>query len=129
MQEGRGWRLAVDPSRSPFPVLIGGEGWGVELRAPEAEALRCGVERLLAQFRAVEEMLMAEEAIELELELALEAGSLWLALEGDRRAWGLRFVLTPGPGQRGVEGGWSTAAAPAFVAALALASPFSDRPA
>ncbi len=128
VREGEGWRLAVDPSRRPFPVLIGGAGWAAELSATEARALGRGVATLMAQHRQLLATLMAEEAIELELELELEPGSLWLALAGDRRHWSLRFVLAPAGERRGLEGGWSGDASAAFAAALELASPFADGP-
>jgi hypothetical protein len=118
VQEGEGWRLAVDPSRQPFPVLIGGHGWAAELQTQEAQRLQHGIARLVEQHRQLVATLLEEEAIELELELGLADGCLWLALEGDRRRWRLRFVLTPGPGQRGVEGAWSSGASAAFAAAL-----------
>ena len=41
------------------------------------------------------------------------------ALEGDRRDWQVRFVLTPEGPQRGLEGGWDASASQAFAAALA----------
>ncbi len=129
VQEGEGWRLAVDPSRRPFPMLIGGAGWAGELNAVEARALARGVATLVGQQRQLVATLMAEEAIELELELDLEPGSLWLALAGDRRQWSLRFVLAAAGGQRGLEGSWSVDASAAFAAALELASPFADGPA
>jgi hypothetical protein len=103
-------------------VLIGGEGWAAELSSEEAAALRHGVGRLLEQHRALVNGLMAEEAISLELEQELSPGALWLALEGDRHRWALRFVLTPGPPRRGLEGSWSEAASAPFAAAL-LAGP------
>jgi hypothetical protein len=138
--EGQGWRLAVDPSRRPFSVLVGGSGWAAELTVAEARALGEGVGRLLAQHRALVETLMAEEAIELELELELTSGegALWLALEGDRQRWSLRFLLTPAAGGRGLEGSWPPEAAAVFAAALeplvaavdgegvAPTSPFAD---
>ena len=127
VQEGEGWRLAVDPSRRPFPVLIGGSGWAAELSAPEGEALRRGVARLVGQHRQLVDTLMAEEAIALELEMELAGGGLWLGLEGDRQAWSLRFVLTPAAGQRGRVGAWSAGASAAIAAALELASSFADR--
>lgn len=108
----------MDPARLPYCVLIGGSGWAAEFTAEEAAVLRHGVERLLEQHRALADGLMAEEAIALELELELSPGALWLALEGDRRSWALRFVLTPGPTRRGLEGSWSEAASAAFVPAL-----------
>ncbi len=128
VQEGEGWRLAVDPSRRPFPMLIGGAGWAAEISVGEARALSRGVATLVGQHRQLGGTLMAEEAIELELELELEPGSLWLTLAGDRRQWSLRFVLTPAGERRGLEGGWSVDASAAFAAALELASPFADGP-
>ena len=35
LQEGPGWRLARDPSRGEFSILVGGEGWAFELTEPE----------------------------------------------------------------------------------------------
>lgn len=126
IQEGSGWRLALDPARDPFGALIGGERWAVELQARELRALRHGVLRLLAQHRQLRSSLMAEEQIELELDLPLlgpaapgaAAGSLFVALLGDRHRWSLRFVLTPAPGGRAVEGAWSPEASVALAAAL-----------
>ena len=113
-REGEGWRLAWDAGRQPFSVLIGGEGWAVELSSAEAEALRDAVADLAAQHAALVEQLMAEEAIELEL----ERDGWWLAIEGDRSSWSLQVVLSPTPGQRALEGSWSAAAARPFSLAL-----------
>ncbi|MFL0731274.1 MAG: DUF1818 family protein, partial [Prochlorococcus sp.] len=38
-KEGAGWRLARDPARTAFPVLIGGESWAVELTQAEWKLL------------------------------------------------------------------------------------------
>jgi hypothetical protein len=127
VQEGEGWRLAVDPSRWPFPVLIGGSGWAAELSAQEGEALCRGVARLVNQHRQLADTLLVEEAIDLDLEIELAGGCLWLGLEGDRQRWCLRFVLTPAAGQRGLEGAWSAGASAAIAAALELVSSFADR--
>ncbi|MBM5788370.1 MAG: DUF1818 family protein [Cyanobacteria bacterium M_DeepCast_200m_mx_001] len=113
-KEGEGWRLAWDGDRQPFSVLVGGDGWAVELTAAEAEGLRQAVADLVAQHGALVDQLMAEEAIALEL----ERGPWWLELEGDRSRWSLRMLYGPGPGQRGLEGHWGPAAAPAFSQAL-----------
>jgi hypothetical protein len=113
-REGEGWRLAWDGNRQPFSVLIGGEGWAVELTAVEAEGLRQAVADLVAQHGALQDQLMAEEAIALELERA----PWWLALEGDRQQWSLRMLYTPGAGERSLEGHWGPGAAPAFSQAL-----------
>ena len=111
---GEGWRLAWDGSLQPFSVLIGGAGWAVELSLAEAEALRDALADLVAQHQGLVEQLMAEEAIELEL----ERGAWWLCLDGDRASWSLRVLLTPEPGQRAFEGSWEPAAARAFNQAL-----------
>jgi hypothetical protein len=78
---------------------------------------------LQEQHRALVDTLMAEEAIELAMELACEGGDLWLSLEGDRNRWCLRFVLTPAPGRRGVEGSWGGEASVALAAALQTCMP------
>ena len=119
--EGEGWRLVIDPARHPFAVLIGGQGWAAELTRDEVLVLGRAVARLCHQHAELVAQLMLEESLELELELPLlagEPGSLWMALEGDRRDWALRFVLSPGPGGRAFEGAWSAAASGPFVAAL-----------
>ena len=122
--EGQGWRLVVDPSRSPYTALIGGEGWACELTAAELLALQRASGRLTEQHGALADTLMAEEAIDIELELPIGepradgGGSLWLGLRGDRSGWSLQLVLTPEPGSRGIEGGWNPAASAAFAAAL-----------
>lgn len=122
--EGQGWRLVVDPNRAPFIALIGGDGWASELTGEELGALRLAAGRLIAQHRAMADVLMAEEAVAMEVELPIgdpeagDAGSLWLGLDGDRHHWTLQLVLTPGPGVRGIEGGWDAAASEAFSAAL-----------
>jgi hypothetical protein len=131
VQEGEGWRLALDPARQTFPVLVGGAGWAAELSLAEAQALRSGVLRLRDQHRSLEPLLMPEEQVSLELELELNpdpspdlasarAGNLWLGLDGDRSRWALRFVLSPGGDRRGLEGEWAAAASAAISAALEL---------
>jgi len=113
-REGPGWRLAWDPAREPFPVLIGGEWWAVELSNAEASALRAAVVDVLHQHTALVDQLMAEESLSLEL----EREPWWVAIDGDRVSWGLRVVLTPAPGQRACEGGWPAPASQGFAAAL-----------
>lgn len=114
VHEGPGWRLCLDPGRGSFPVLLGGEGWAVELRADEAQALAEGCCRLADELAALADRLMPEEEVSLEL----ERGPLWLELEGRPQAWRLRFVLTPGAAARGVEAGWGEVASQSVVAAL-----------
>lgn len=114
VQEGEGWRWLVDPARHPFSVLVGGQGWAVELTADEARELQQGLVRLAREHRGLADQLMGEEAISLEL----ERGPLWMALDGDRDSWTLRFVLTPAAASRAVEGSWAAGASAALVAAL-----------
>jgi len=114
VQEGEGWRWLVNQARQPFSVLLGGPGWGVELTAAEAGELQRGLLDLVLEHRALAAQLMPQEAITLEL----ERGPLWLALEGNRDAWELRFVLTPAGGSRAVEGSWPPSASLALAEAL-----------
>ena len=120
--QGDGWRLVVDLARHPYIALIGGSDWAVELTRDELDILWRATRRLRLQHAALSDQLMAEESLELDLELPLlKAGpgaSFWMALEGDRQHWSLRFVLSPGAGARAVEGGWSVAASAPFAAAL-----------
>ncbi|MFQ6538364.1 MULTISPECIES: DUF1818 family protein [Aphanothece] len=118
VQEGPGWRLVVDPQRQPFPVLIGGEAWAAEWTASEAITLRRGLLQLLDQLKQLADQLMPEESITLEAELPCPPGDLWMELEGRPSAWQLRFVLTPGPTRRALEGAWGLDASWAMVAAL-----------
>jgi len=113
-REGEGWRIAWDGDRQPFGVLIGGEGWAIELSCNEAESLRHALADLVAQHAALVDQLMAEEAISLEL----ERDPWWLTIEGDRQRWDLQVVLTPASGQRAFEGRWPHPASLAFSRAL-----------
>ncbi len=112
--EGEGWRLGFDPRRQPFSVLIGGEGWAVELTGAEAAGLRLALGCLVSQHGDLAGQLMAEETIELEL----ESGPWWLLLAGDRHSWRLRIVLTPASGQRALEVSWGLGASAALALAL-----------
>jgi hypothetical protein len=118
VREGEGWRLAFNPLRQPFPVLVGGRHWAAELSLAEAQVFQGAVARLVQQHADLVDQLMAEESLSLELETPLAGGRLWLTLEGDRTQWSLGFVLTPEPGVRGLEGHWEAGATAAFAAAL-----------
>ena len=118
--EGEGWRLAFNPLRADFPVLVGGRHWAAELSLAEAQVFQGAVANLVQQQAGLVDQLMAEEALSLELETPLAGGQghLWLTLEGDRSQWSLGFVLTPEPGLRGLEGHWEAGATAALTAAL-----------
>ena len=116
-REGEGWRLAWDGQRHPFPLLIGGRDWASELTAAEGLALLKAMKALREQHGILSSSLMEEEAICLEFQGGTEepGSDLWVTLEGDRQNWTLRFVLQPGPGKRGLEGGWSREATAGFL--------------
>ena len=118
VEDGLGWRLVVDPARHPFPVLVGGASWAVELTAAEAQGLASGISALLDQHHRLATQLMAEE----DLELDWERDHLWVGLTLHQGHWSLRFVLEAGAGQRSVEGGWDQTASPALAQALQAAS-------
>ena len=105
--------MARDPSRGVHLVLIGGEGWAFELTEDEWAALADLVLTLERQHRALVDQLMAEEAIELEL----DRGLWWGCLQGDRGSGSRSVVVTPDAG-RGVEGHWPAPASAAMVAAM-----------
>lgn len=134
INEGKGWRLRIDPQRRPYAALIGGDLWAVELRPWELATLQRAVAHLEAQYLQLQPTLMAEEELDLELDLELEpeapaasdpagrpdrAGCLHVALTAAAGGWALRFVLTPADGARAVEGGWCADASPPLAAALA----------
>ena len=114
-QEGSGWRLARDPQRCPFSVLIGGDTWAVELTEDEAGALASLISDLVDNHAALQGQLMAEEEITLEL----DRNPWWGCLEGDCHAWSLRLILSSAnSGSRGVEVFWPAPAAAAAAATL-----------
>jgi len=116
-QEGPGWRLALDFTRSDFSVLIGGEGWAFELTEKEWQGLVTLLSELIRQHHSLQDQLMAEEAIELEM----ERQGWWGCLVGDRQSWSLQVVLQGSQGCRGVEGHWPAPAAQAFTSAMRTA--------
>ena len=113
--EGPGWRLARDSSRDNFPVLIGGEGWALELTEQEWQALILLVNDLLNEYKKLESQLMPDESISLEL----ERESWWGCLDGDKNSWSLQFVFQQSHNQiRGFEACWPDPASKAITAAM-----------
>ena len=88
-EEGPGWRLARDPSRGRFPVMIAGESWAIELTEDEWNSLIPLIKDLIDQHQQLENQLMPEEGLELEL----ERQGWWCCLEGDRNSWTLKLIL------------------------------------
>ncbi len=87
--EGTGWRLARDSSRVNFPIMIGGEGWALELTEQEWQTLIPLINDLLSEHKNLESGLMLEESISLEL----ERQPWWGCLDGDRNSWSLQLIL------------------------------------
>ncbi len=114
-EEGQGWRLARDPSRKNFPILIGGEGWALELTKDEWRSLVLLINDLLAQLQQLESQLMKEELISLEMERL----PWWACVDGDRLAWSLKLIFQDHENRsRGFEVFWPIPSAQAFVAAM-----------
>lgn len=114
-REGPGWRLAVDPERVHYPVLIGGDQWAFELTRNEWREFVSLIASLVEQHAELVGQLMAEETIRLELERL----PWWGCLEGQRDRWELQVLLQgEALGERGVEGHWSAPAAQAMAAAV-----------
>ncbi len=113
--EGPGWLLIRDSSRENFSVMIGGDGWAIELTEQEWSELVQLVFDLEAQHRYLKNQLMPQEAISVELERL----SWWGCLEGDRCSWSLRLILQGDHAQmRGAELFWPIPAAQAITTAM-----------
>ena len=114
--EGPGWRLARNPSRDHFTVVIGGEGWALELNEYEWTSLVSLVEDLLDQHHKLESQLMPEEMICLEIERL----PWWGCLEGDKETWSLQLILEGNDvsSLRGFEVYWPAPAAQSITCAM-----------
>ena len=116
-KEGPGWRLAKDPLRKYFPVLIGGEDWAIELTEVEAKSLVELIQELTAQHQQLEDQLMPQEALCLEM----ERQQWWGCLDGDRESWSLRLILHgDGECDRGAEMHWPIPAAQQVTYAMRM---------
>ena len=102
-KEGSGWRLAKDSSRGKFSVLIGGDGWAIELTKKEWESLFLLVTELVDQYKDQQNRLLEEEEIILEMERSY----WWAGLEGNKSKWSLKLILKgDGEKKRGAEMYW-----------------------
>ncbi len=97
-KEGSGWRLAWDPSRKIYSILIGGNDWAIELTDKEWESLFFILKDLIKEYKKVKDQLMEEESIQLDI----ERNSWWIRLDGDKNSWSLKFILQ-GDASRGAE--------------------------
>ena len=113
--EGPGWRLAKDTSRDFYTVMMGGEGWAIELTYEEWTSLRSLIEDLLNQHKKLENQLMPEESICIEL----EKSPWWGCLDGDRNSWSLQLVFENNNSyDRGFEAYWPIPAAQSMAVAM-----------
>jgi hypothetical protein len=116
LRTGRGWRLGYRP-QSPYPAMVGGEDWALELTAEELADF-C---RLLNQLANA----MAQMKLELmpEEKIACEADSnlLWLGVSGYPDRYDLRLILQTG---RQAEGNWSAGTVEPLLAAARQIFPF-----
>ena len=113
--EGPGWRLARDSSRKSFPVIIGGNGWAVELTENEWILLNPLIDELVKQHKKSQNQLMPEETICLEI----EKQPWWGCLDGDRNNWSLQLILEAnGSSCRSFEAYWPVPAAQCIASAM-----------
>ena len=114
-QEGPGWRLAKDSSRSNFSIIIGGDRWAIELNSQEWNSLVPIVIELIEQHQKIKTQLMPEESICLEMEKT----PWWACLEGDQSSWSMQLILEGnGSDLRGFEAYWPIPAAQAIANAM-----------
>ncbi len=113
--EGPGWLLARDSGRELFPVMIGGDGWAIEIREDEWTVLASLILDLMKQHESLENQLMPEEALCLEM----ERQPWWACLDGDRDSWSLKLVLKGNnSSHRGAEMEWPIPAAQGIALAM-----------
>ncbi len=99
LKKGQGWRLGWNSQNIPYPGLIGGEDWAIELSKAEFADFCRLFEKLATTMNLMAEEVMEEERIACEAESEL----LWLEVEGFTHAYSLRVILNQG---RCCEGNW-----------------------
>tara|TARA_Y100001968_G_scaffold325513_1_gene366871 strand:- start:1745 stop:2122 length:378 start_codon:yes stop_codon:yes gene_type:complete len=116
-KEGPGWRLAKDSSRGNFSVLIGGNGWAIELTKKEWESLFLLIKELVDQYKSAQISLLDEEEISLEM----ERSHWWACIEGTKNNWSLKLILKGDEEhKRGAEMYWPIPAAQLFTSAMRI---------
>ncbi len=115
--EGPGWRFQRDTSRKKFTILLGGDGWAVELTEDEWNSLCPLLLQLIDQYDQSKILLMKEEKINIEI----EKNQWWACIEGDRYSWSLSLILSgEDMSERGVELYWPVPAAHAVTSVMRL---------
>ena len=114
-KEGKGWRVAIDNSRGRFSVLIGGDGWAIELDKDEWSVLVPLISEIIDQYELQSRYLMDEETISLEMERL----PWWACLEGEKDSWDFRLILYGGSDiNRGAEISWPKSSAKDVTSAM-----------
>lgn len=110
IKSGDGWRLGWNPDAPEFQGLVAGEHWSIELTAAELEDFCRLLAQLAESVSLIAEELMDEERISCEAESDL----LWMQVEGEAKAYSVRFILHRG---RRCEGSWPASVVPELVEA------------
>lgn len=111
VKEGHGWRVGWNGEANAYQGLLGGDGWALELTAPEFQDFCRLAQQLAATMEAMGSELMDEERIVCEAESDL----IWLEAEGFPHQYSLRFILTTG---RQCEGSWPESIVGGLMTAL-----------
>ncbi len=102
LEEQKRWRLLRDLKKGKFCFLIGIDNWSIELQKSEFDSLYSLLIRINQQLFAIKNELMDEECISLELEQL----PWYIALEGKKNEWSLRFVFESQDQTRSFEMYW-----------------------
>mgnify|MGYP001374934854 CR=1 FL=1 len=79
----------MDLSREPFPFLLGGNGWAIELTKAEWLSLVPVVDEVIDQHEKLKPQLLPDESISLDLER-----EPWVvSLKGDKHKWSIQLIL------------------------------------
>lgn len=113
-EEGIGWYLKIDTSKSDFPVNIGGESCGTELTQKEWQTLVPIVKDLIDQLKEYKNF--SDESLILEI----ERDSFRACLEGfDDTCWSLKISFVGDSlVRRGFHLYWPIQSARSFVSAM-----------
>ena len=115
-EEGIGWSLVIDSSKTDFPVLIGGECHSTEITKTEWISLVPTIMELLDQFDEYQKGFVSDESFILEI----EKQSWRICLEGLNDQWTLKVILEATSERRGFQMYWPIPSAKAFTSAMRI---------
>ena len=102
LKDQKRWKLLRDFKKGKFCFLIGVDDWAIELQKSEFDSLYFLLIKINKQLLDVKNELMDEESITLELEQI----PWFIALEGKKNEWSLRFVFESQDQTRSFEMYW-----------------------